>query len=294
MAAIPGAAAARSKAPGLAVTIDDFDLRDTPLISGAQRHAAILDALARRRLKAAGLVAGKYIDTAEARSLLAAWSAHGHLIGNHTYSHPYCPQLGADAFEAELLRCEATVGDFGRVRRLFRFPFLAEGTSAPVRDGMRAVLDRHGYRNAHVTIDNSDWYIDNRLKERLKRDPGTDLEPWRRFYLAHLWERATYYDGLARALGLHGVDHTLLVHHRLTTGLFLGDALTMFAERGWRLVDAEQAFSAPLFGRRPDVLPAGQSLIWSLAKESGRFEDRLRYPGEDGDYEKARMDALGL
>jgi len=44
----------------------------------------------------------------------------------------------------------------------------------------------------------------------------------------------------------------------------------------------------------PDVLPAGQSLVWSMAKADGRFENLLRYPGEDGDYEMRQMDALRL
>ena len=34
--------------------------------------------------------------------------------------------------------------------------------------------------------------------------------------------------------------------------------------------------------------------IRSIAKETGRFEDRLRYPGEDDVYEKPKMDALKL
>jgi hypothetical protein len=33
---------------------------------------------------------------------------------------------------------------------------------------------------------------------------------------------------------------------------------------------------------------------WALAKETGKFEKLLRYPGEDGDYETARMDKIGL
>ena len=40
--------------------------------------------------------------------------------------------------------------------RLFRFPHLAEGRTAEARDGMRALLAEHGYRNGHVTIDTSD------------------------------------------------------------------------------------------------------------------------------------------
>jgi hypothetical protein len=263
-------------------------------MTGAERHGAILAALHRHGVRSAGFLAGKFVDKPEASPLVEAWSRRGHLICNHTYSHPYCPGLSAAGFEAELLRNEAVISGYPTFRRLFRFPYLAEGGKAPVRDGMRAVLDRHGYRNGHVTIDASDWYIDNRMKARLAQDPKADLQPYRRYYLDHLWDRASYYDGLARRLGMEGVDHTLLLHHRLTTGLFLEDVLAMFRSRGWRLIDAEAAFATPLFARRPDVLPAGQSLIWSLAKETGRFSAELRYPGEDEAYEKPKMDALGL
>ena len=40
--------------------------------------------------------------------------------------------------------------------------------------------------------------------------------------------------------------------------------------------------------------PAGESLVWALAKETGKFESILRYPGEDDVYEKAALDKLGL
>ena len=45
-----------------------------------------------------------------------------------------------------------------------------------------------------------------------------------------------------------------------------------------------------MFTRQPDTPPEGQSLIWALAKETGKFEDRLRYPGEDHANEKPVLD----
>ena len=58
----------------------------------------------------------------------------------------------------------------------------------------------------------------------------------------------------------------------------------MFRSKGWGVIDAEEAFSDQVFSRQPDTAPAGQSLIWALAKETGKFEARLRYPGEDDVY----------
>jgi len=68
----------------------------------------------------------------------------------------------------------------------------------------------------------------------------------------------------------------------------------MFREKGWRLIDAAEAFDDPVFSLQPDIVPAGESIIWGLAKAAGDLEPVLRYPGEDESYEESRMNALGL
>lgn len=286
--------AARSRTPGIAITIDDFDLADTPLMTGEARDTAIRSVLKRHRIKAAGFVAGKFVDATLVPRILAQWSNDGHILGNHSFSHRYFGGSDPDRLIADILKCEPLLSGYAGFRKLFRFPYLAEGETAEGRDAMRILLAANGYRNAHVTIDTSDWYIDNRLKARLKFDTKIDLAPYRRFYLDHLWERATYYDGLAQSIFGHSIDHTILLHHRLTTGLFLDDTLRMFRQRGWRITDASAVFASQPFHQVPSALPAGQSLLWALAKSDARLADSLRYPGEDGDYEAPKMDALRL
>lgn len=286
---------ATAAAPQLAVTMDDFHVFDTPTLSGAARNQSILDALAAHKIRAAMFVAGKYVDGSEQNmALLRAWDERGHLIGNHTYSHGWYPKTDFTKYTQDILRNEALLAGFRRYRKFFRFPFLKEGDTAEQRDRMRAFLREHGYRNGHVTIDASDWYVDDRMRQRLKDNPRADVKPYRDFYLGHLWEHANYYDGLARKVLGRGIRHTLLVHHNVLNGLFLGDVLEMFRRKGWRLIDAEEAYTDSVFGAAPKIAPAGESLVWALAKETGRFDKLLRYPGEDGDYEKPRMDALGL
>jgi peptidoglycan/xylan/chitin deacetylase (PgdA/CDA1 family) len=90
MATHPSRAATRGRrAPGIAVTIDDFDLSDTALMSGEARDTAIRAALKRHKIKAGGFVAGKYVDGKLSPRILSAWSEDGHIIGNHSFSHPY-------------------------------------------------------------------------------------------------------------------------------------------------------------------------------------------------------------
>jgi peptidoglycan/xylan/chitin deacetylase (PgdA/CDA1 family) len=287
-------ASAAAKRPGVAVTIDDFNVFDTPTLTAAARNDAILDALGRRRLRAALFVAAKNVEAADKMALLRRWDERGHLIGNHSYSHFWYPAKTFEEFSRDVLRAEEVLKVLPRYRKLFRFPYLKEGTTAEQRDRMRAFLKARGYRNGHVTIDASDWYVDQRLRDRLKKDPRADTAPYRDFYLGHIRERALFYDDLARRVLGRTVRHTLLLHHNVLNGLFLGDLLEMFRREGWELISAEEAFEDPVFRQEPNVVPAGESLVWALAKQTGKFDQLLRYPGEDGDYEKARMDALGL
>ncbi|MCA1634013.1 MAG: polysaccharide deacetylase family protein [Acidobacteria bacterium] len=288
------ALASAGKQSEVAVTLDDFVLFDTPALSAAARNRAILDALDGHKLKAAMFVAGKNVDNEKNLPLVRLWDERGHMIANHTYSHKFYHNADFQEYAQDILRNEALLKQFSHFRKFLRFPFLKEGKTAEQRDRMRAFMREHGYRNGHVTIDASDWYVDQRLRERLKTSPQADLAPYRDYYLDHIWERATFYDDLARKVLGRGVKHTLLLHHNVLNGLFLGDLLRMFKRKGWKLVDAEKAYTDPLFNSAPQIVPAGESLIWALAKEAGKYEKVLRYPGEDSEFEKARMDALGL
>jgi hypothetical protein len=84
------------------------------------------------------------------------------------------------------------------------------------------------------------------------------------------------------------------MHFNLLNGLFLGDLIEMFRSKGWQLIDAEAAFTDSVFRAEPKILPAGESVVWALAKEKYPAAKSLRYPAEDGEYEMARMNKLGL
>lgn len=132
------------------------------------------------------------------------------------------------------------------------------------------------------------------MPDRLKQDPGFDPSRFRQPYLNHIWSRTRFYDRLSRDVLGHGVAHTLLLHYNFLNSLFLGDVLAMFRQKGWGHIGADEAFGDPVFKRLPNTAPAGESLIWALAKETGKFESRLRYPGEDDTYEKPLLDRLGI
>ena len=289
-------ALASKPATQFSITMDDFYWRNPVKQTAQERNQSILDTFSKHSIKAAAFVIGRNVEHQDGKALIAAWDKAGHLIGNHTYSHRefHAPEVELKAYEEDVLRAEGLLKEYAHFRKYLRFPMLKEGDTLAKRDGMRTFMSENGYRNGHVTIDNSDWAIDQRLTARLKKEPNADLKPYRDFYLEHMWARAEYYDSLARRVAGRPVKHTILTHFNLLNGLFLNDVIEMLKGKGWQPIDAEDAFTDSVFLAQPKVLPAGESIIWSLAKENGTIAKTLRYPAEDAMYENKRMDKLGL
>jgi len=276
--------------------MDDFGWQNPVRLSSTERNRAILSTLEKHKLKAALFVTARNIDNDEGKQLLSAWDNAGHLIGNHTYSHRNfaSPEITVDAFASDILRAQSLLKSFPRFQKYFRFPMLKEGETVEKRDGLRSFLEREGYRMGYVSIDNSDWIIETRLVQRLQSNPKADVKRYRDYYLEHMWDRAQYYDALAQRVAGRALPHTILTHFNLLNALFLNDVIEMFKSKGWQWIDAENAFSDPIFSKLPKIIPAGESIVWALAKENGTIAKSLRYPAEDGDIEMEKMKKLGL
>jgi peptidoglycan-N-acetylglucosamine deacetylase len=285
----------KNSRPQVAITMDDPKVELSPFMDWKEANRRILGTLAERKLKTALFVCGMRVDQPEGKALLGAWDDAGQLICNHSYSHHmYMSRTTYDDFAADFLRDEPIIASYRNRTPLFRYPLLKEGDTAEKRDHFRALLKEHGYRVGHVTIDTSDWYVDDRMQQRLRQVSGAKLEPYRNYLVAHLLDRAAFYRQLALDVLGSEVRHTLLVHYTMIEALFLRDVMAAFEKAGWEWIDADKAFADPVFQREPQTLPAGESLIWALADETGKFKDRLRWPGEDDTYEKPKMDGLGL
>jgi len=286
-------APALAPAQSISFTFDDgLDPRREP--EAAAWNGAILRALQEGGVTAMLFPAGRIVDSPEGMELVRRWGEAGHAVGNHTYSHRdlASAEVSVDTFAQDVLRAERLLQDTKGWARRLRFPYLKEGDTAAKRDAMRRWMAEHDYRPAPVSIDTSDWYYNQRASQWRARHPGEDPEPLRRAYLAHLWDRALFYDGLARATLGRSPAHVLLLHTNRINARFLPDILAMFRARGWKIVSPAEAFEDPLYAMTPSVVPAGESILWSLAKQAG--VPGLRYPAEDDVYEKPALDALGF
>jgi peptidoglycan/xylan/chitin deacetylase (PgdA/CDA1 family) len=281
-------------ATNISITMDNPNTNKTPLLIPEIRDEKILAILKKYNLKIVLFTQGAQVNNPAGMALLKRWNNAGHTISNHTYSHLTINSISETQYEEDTLKNEKLLQSYSHFKKIFRFPFLKEGDTLAKRNEFRKFLHDHGYRNGSVTIDTSDWYISDRLEKRLSQNPNADITPYRDYYLQHVWNRAQYYDGLAKQILGRSPDHTLLIHHNLLNALFLEDIIQMFKDKGWKVISADKAFQDPVFNIVPNTLPAGESVIWALAKQTGRYNDKLRYPGEDELYEKEMMDKLGL
>jgi peptidoglycan-N-acetylglucosamine deacetylase len=98
--------------------------------------------------------------------------------------------------------------------------------------------------------------------------------------------------GLAKQLLGRSPKHVMLLHTNAINAASVGAIITAFRARGWQFVSPTLAFGDPMYTLQPSNVPAGESIVWALAKERGI--SGLRYPGEDSVYEEPKLRALGL
>jgi hypothetical protein len=184
--------------PQLAITMDDPRLKLDSNLRWTDANSRILKALDSRNIRAALFVCGMRVDENEGSKLVSAWDQAGHQICNHSYSHlNYCGPTPYADFAVDFLKNEKIIAPYHNKTLLFRYPFLKEGDTADKRDRFRTLLKESGYRVGHVTIDASDWYVDQRMTDRLIKEPKASINPYRDYLIAHLLDRAAFYRQLA-------------------------------------------------------------------------------------------------
>lgn len=280
-----------ANAQNLSLSFDDgLNPERQPMAETWNRQ--ILAHLTQTQIKAIFFVTGKNVDNPQGMKLVTHWSEQGHTLANHTYSHHSVnsEKLSLDDYLNDINKNHQLLKDLpGWVNR-FRFPYLKEGKTRSRRDGIRQWLSDNQYKPGPVSIDASDWYYNQQYLRLKKRGNTARLDKLRILYLEHLWDRAQYYDDLSKKVLNRSIEHVLLLHVNAINAAYLSDVVKMFHNKGWQFISPVKAFADPVYRQSIDILPAGESILWQLAKLKGI--KNLRYPAEDSRYEKAKIDKL--
>ncbi len=286
-------------AQSVAFSFDDGPtLSATPRLSPQARNDAMLATLAKHKVKAALFVtAGNGAVKPEGLALARAWGLAGHAVGNHTMTHPDLDKAKTTLaqYQQEVLDCDRIVSTLPGYQKWFRFTYLREGNTPEKRNGMRAFLREQGYRNAYVTLDTSDWRLNDKLVEVLTKNPQADVEPIRQAYLSHIRQRALAYRALAQRLQGRDIPQMLLLHHNLINAMWLDDVIGLFKEMGWSVTTPAEALADPVYQLMPDRAAPGQSLLLSMGRSLGLSTQELGLRlMNDGDFEIEALKGQGL
>ncbi len=273
---VPPASSARSQLE-VAITVDDLPIHG-PTLPGQTRlaiHEAFLSAIRAHRVPPVyGFVcAGPLDGHPEDEAALKAWVAAGNLLGNHTRTHPdiYKVTVGdylADLDGDESLLRKLSPGVDERVWKVFRYPYLQEGTDLRSRASLRGDILARGYRIAEVTIDFYDWaYNDPFVRCALKRDDAA-VTALKTSYLDYADGALHWADATARALIGRPIEQILLLHMGAFDALVLDDLLTRYEAQGVRFVSLDRAMADPAYALEPRRPVAWEGTFLSQVSES--------------------------
>jgi hypothetical protein len=134
---------------------------------------------------------------------------------------------------------------------------------------VRAGLKARGLRNGYVTVDASDWHLEQLAIDAKKGGKAIDMDALRDLYVESHVEAAEFYDGLARQTLGRSPAHVMLLHETDIAALWIDDLVAALRRAGWDIVTADKAFADPIKDAMPDVPSANGTLTETLAWEKG-------------------------
>jgi peptidoglycan/xylan/chitin deacetylase (PgdA/CDA1 family) len=275
--AVPEAPAGEKR---IALTFDDVPRNAGAFMTPDERTTLLIDSLNRTGVEQAAFFVnpGSIAQSNGGAERIARYVAAGHVLANHTYSHPHLSELSAEAFLADIDKAAEWLNRQPANRPWMRYPFLDEGGSDKAKvAAVRAGLAARGLSNGVVTIDASDWGYDDMARQAKLACKPMDMAALRDLWVESHVEAAEYYDGLARrALG-RSPAHNLLLHEADVTALYVADLVRALKAKGWTIVTADEAFADPIAKMLPEVPSTQGTITEMVAWERGLPEPRW-YP----------------
>ncbi len=256
----------------IALTFDDVPRTKGAFFTPDERTAKLIAALKAAKVKQAAFFLNPgNLSTPDGQGgevRIAAYVAAGHVIANHSFSHPFLSQSTAADYLADIDKGAAWLKGRAGYRPWFRFPYLDEGADDKVkRDAVRAGLKARGLRNGYVTADGADYNLEALTVQAVKEGKSIDMDALRKLYVTSQMSAVDYHDELARLTIGRSPAHVILLHETDIAALFIGDFVRELRRRGWTIVTADVAFADPIAKAMPDVPYSWGTLTGSMAWE---------------------------
>ncbi|WP_413574676.1 polysaccharide deacetylase family protein [Bdellovibrio sp. HCB290] len=253
-----------ASAKEVALTIDDAPLSGGLIYSGPKRTSRFIDVLKKEKIQAAFFCNPSRLNQDDGAARLTRYANAGHIIANHTFSHPSLNQVTASEYAKEIERAESILSSYSTFKKWFRFPFLHEGRTIEKRDAIRKHLDDSGYINGYVTTDNYDYvindFVQKAMKKKLKVDLDRACDMLSDLNLFGLEEQ----ERLAKKHLGTSVTQVLLMHENDIEAFCLDKSIAKLRSNGWKIVSPERAYSDPTLKAAPNTLWLDQGRLAAI------------------------------
>ncbi|GAB3500368.1 polysaccharide deacetylase family protein [Spirosoma knui] len=257
----------------IVVTIDDLPTVSKYYVDASGKRLVTQKLLAHcttYQVPAVGFVIGSFVQTdakpdTSQLNMLNLWLNAGLELGNHTFGHKDYNLVSFDELKTDVLSGEQPVKAFlnkqGKSYRYFRHPYLHKGDSQPKKDSLEAFLKQRGYREAPVTVDNSDWLFSRAYDHALLlRDTTLAAEVGKR-YVAYMNDCVRYYEAQSDSLFGRQIPQVLLLHANTINADHLGQLFNQLRQGGYEFITLEEALRDVAY-QSPDQYYGKGGISW--------------------------------
>ncbi|QFT53249.1 polysaccharide deacetylase family protein [Microbulbifer sp. THAF38] len=271
----------------LAITFDDALHEAAGYFDGPTRAKTLIENLEKHQIGQVAFFSTTQFLDQEGLERMRLYDEAGHIIGNHTHSHPNFLETELSTYQQEFLQAHQLLQQFDNFKPYFRFPYLREGETVEKRDGLRNLLKENKYQNAYITLNNYDWYIEELFQKALKEDKPVNLQKLAEMYVDVLMQSINYYDELAIKHLDRSPKHILLLHEMDISALFIGDLVQRLRQGGWEIISLEEAYQDPIAQYQlPQPLKYNPGRIGEIAFHNGQKQGLWHYTLDESYLEK--------
>lgn len=258
----------------IALSFDDVPRQRGAFLSPAERTKRLIAGLRKGGVRQAVFFVipgnlGK-ADGIGGEQRIASYVKAGHVIANHSFTHPALSAVSAADYLADIDKAEAWLKGRPGYRPWFRFPYLNEGRADKAkRDAVRTGLNARRLSNGYVTADGIDWNMERLTLGAARAGKPMNMAALRELYVETMVGAAEFNHALALSTLGRAPVQVLLLHETDLAALYVADLAAALRKAGWTIVTADHAYADPIGRLRPDVPSAQGTLTEALAWEKG-------------------------
>ncbi len=285
----------------MAVTFDDLPFQQNKDYSAAEQlvfNKKLISHILKYDIPAVGFVnEGKMFDESKLDSakldILKLWLDSGLELGNHTYSHPNINSITFEEYKADVLKGEKITRKLAEERNIkyeyFRHPYLRSGESEEIMLSLKKFLKDNNYKEAPVTIDNSEWIFAFGYNKAFMENNVEMMQKLGVDYVDYMIQKIKYYEDQSQKLFGRNIKQVLLVHANLLNADYFFDLAEAIKNEGYKFISLDETLEDDTYKSENNYVGKyGPSWIhrWALTKgvDEEFFKGNPRVPQYIKDY----------